>query len=125
MPGWPYQVFHVTNSAQGKVQNAARQTGLGYPERIASLSPALDRRGKGAAVLRWENFGEWPSTLKELRHQLVPGLNPGMPWSPQPPTPLLQFISNTFAVQQLAKHQSQRGGHQASSAAWSSTPRGS
>src|ERR1035437_548052 len=35
------------------------------PERIASLSPALDRRGrKGAAVLRWENTGVSPSTLK-------------------------------------------------------------
>jgi hypothetical protein len=25
----PYQVFHVTNSAQGKGQEAARQTGFG------------------------------------------------------------------------------------------------
>jgi hypothetical protein len=56
--------------------------------------------GKGAAVLRWENVEEWPSTLDELHHQLEPGLNTGRSWSRQSPTPLLQFISNAFAVQQ-------------------------
>jgi len=62
------------------------------PERIASLSPALDRPWDNGAVLRWENVGEWPSTLNELHHQLEPGLNPGRSWSRQSPTPLLQFI---------------------------------
>ena len=37
------------------------------PERIASLSPALDRRGrKGEAVQRWENAEESPSTLNAV-----------------------------------------------------------
>ena len=36
------------------------------PKRIVSLSPALDRRGQRAAVLRWEKGGEGPSTLNEL-----------------------------------------------------------
>ena len=62
------------------------------PERIASLSPALDRPWNNGAVLRWENVGEWPSTLNELHQQLEPGLNPGRSWSRQSPTPLLQFI---------------------------------